>query len=343
MTPISTAKPALAALTLLAMTTPAWTAEPSKAPPPALTGASVIQFYVEPSKPAELLFKLAEGQSAEQAYTVTGYHGEPVASGTTTAAGDGRASVKVTLPAGYYEIQFAGVKQTFGVVSLPAHQGPADGFFGIDAALSWLEQDADARVGMIAAMKRSGIGFARERMGMGNINPKAGEFDFESRRKFDSVRSEYRKQGIDVLDMFDTPGPHFRSAEQPKAIRYVDQLGPLAKAWETVAKHYSPGWNALEISNEPELTPWPADQYVPLVKVGAYVQQQAGIDKPVVGGVFGGNAPGPFTTSARPAACSRSSTPSPSTPTTSPHCSAASRRNTASGWPARARNRCPSG
>ena len=264
----------------------------AEAAEPTLTGASVQQYFVDPNKPAKLMFKsVSPGQLK---YSVSDYWGKAEQSGEATVDADGQVSFTLTLPAGYHEMKFADRDQSFGIVALPPHDGAADPYFGIDAALSWLESDADARLGMIAMMKRSGIGFARERMGWANVYPAEGAVDFETKRQFDTVRQAYAAQNVGVLDMIDGAPGQFKSPEAPTAIRYIDRLGPGAAAWEKIATHYSPAWNGLEISNEPELTPWPADQYVPLAKMTAYAHQQAGLTTPLGGGVFGGNAPSAF-------------------------------------------------
>ncbi len=162
-------------------------------------------------------------------------------------------------------------------------------FFGIDSALSWLagsEQYAE----LIAILKRCGISISRERMRWGEVAPAADTCNLQT--KYTTVRDDYRRQGVPVLEMFhDAPV----WAEKSEGNRFPQDQLAVARSWSEIGKSYSAGWAGLEIWNEPDLAAFAGeaspDQYLPMVKAINYSFRQAGITTPLGGGVFANPSP----------------------------------------------------
>ena len=250
-----------------------------------LVPVDVAGFFVRPDEPAILRWKVATGESSGTIdYTIRDYRGESVSSGVLKPADDGPMETAVTLSAGFYEIGFPANSQRFGIAALPAYRGRTDPFFAIDSALSWLVRGDDVRRGLIEILRRSGIGMSRERLNWGNIRPTDNQWAWDGDRRYDTLRNDYREAGVELLEMFhDTPG------WIGKVGKYPEDLVATARLWKEIGKRWRPTWGAIEIWNEPDISfgdNLPADQYVPLVETIAHAFDEAGVDLPIVGGVF---------------------------------------------------------
>ena len=248
-----------------------------------LVPVDVSEFCVTPEQDAVLCWKTPEEPTAEQlAFTIFDVYGNQ----TSTAAAtfhDGVVSANVTLPQGYWEIAFDATGDRFGVISFPAAEEPFDGFFAIDAALSWLVKGDDLREGMIKLAKRSGIGMMRERFRLSGVAPEEGRFDFETQNRYSTLRETYKKHGVEVLELsHDAPEWMGRRKVYPKDLaKYADAMGAVAEQWQD-------GWGAIEIWNEPDIFfggNLPADQYVAVVRAAAYRLRADGCKTPIIGGV----------------------------------------------------------
>ena len=254
-----------------------------------LEPADIAALLVEPDQPATLRWTVAaRGPSDVVPYAVSDYSGKPIASGEARFPADGALSLAVsaTLPRGYYEIAFPQTRQTFGILALKPHEGRADPFFGIDAALTWLETRTPMRAGLAAILKRSGIGIARERLSMGSINPKPAVYQWQDgARQSDELRRIYRDAGVDVLEMLTGEPSHF---EPGLNHNFSQNLVETASAWSAVTAHWGQGWAAGEVGNEPDLAipGMPADQYVVMAKAAAYAADHTEPHRPTVAGVF---------------------------------------------------------
>lgn len=251
----------------------------------ASTGLKPLDYtmtFVDPDKEAALKWKVGSpGPSGTIPYTLRDYTGKPAGEGAAIIDPDGIATVKLTLPRGYYEIIFPEAGQTFGVVSLEPNSGTPDPFFGMDSALSGLEPDPARREGLIKIMARCGIAMSRERSAQpGSIMPAMGKFNWEGSKGLDTIRKVYAENRVEVLEIIGEGGPAKNIPESAFAI------GEMSKRWTI--------WGGAEAGNEPDLKPRPADHYVQLVKTMSYALKQAGSKVPLVSGVFAGIPPGPF-------------------------------------------------
>lgn len=199
-------------------------------------------------------------------------------------------TLKMSLPQGYYELLSPASKQAFGIVSLPAFcaentadiQKLADPFFAIDGATSWLVRCANfdvKRDELARIARRSGIGMIRERLRWNECQRQAGaeNIDFESGCHYDSSRKTMQRHGVLVLELcHDAPDWMPRTAE-----KYPKDLISAQKSWEVFTARWNRTWGGMEVWNEPDISfaaNLPADQYVPLLKTIAYVQQNSGAE-----------------------------------------------------------------
>jgi hypothetical protein len=250
-----------------------------------LRPAGAEGFFVTPHEPTVLRWSVESGEVATPlAYTIRDYWGQPVASDQAKPSTAQTVEATVKLPQGFYELELTASKQRFGLVSLPAHPPKRDPFFAIDSALSWLVQDGKVREGLIKALRRSGVAMSRERLAWSQINPAQGKWNWDTPARYDAVRRFYADQSVEVLEMFhDAPGWPGRVG------KYPEDLVATARAWRQVVARWHSTWGGLEVWNEPDIffgANLPADQYVPLVKMMAYVLDQERTKLPLVGGVF---------------------------------------------------------
>jgi hypothetical protein len=240
---------------------------------------NVEQFFITPDTESTIRFQIiGDGKIETTEFRLTG-----VETKTIPAVVDGHIiSATVNLPRGFWEIELG--NQRFGIVSFPVFKGKPDKFFAIDAALSWLVQDEQLRIGLVKAAKRNGIGMIRERLSWNDIEPKTGQFDWETKRRYDSVRKLCKEQGIEVLEMF-----HNAPNWMEKIENYPGDLVKTAQSWNTIANYWNTAWSGFEIWNEPEIefgAELPADQYVPMARAIAYQLKQSNIPTPLFGGVM---------------------------------------------------------
>jgi hypothetical protein len=259
-----------------------WVAAPqvADAGAPAWRPDSVEQFFIEPDQPAVLGWAGPFEIASPIAYLIRDYGGAVIASGDVHPA-EGRLEVPVRLSAGFHEIEFPAAERRFGIVALPAFAGQPDEFFAIDTAMSWLVSEDGIREGLIGALARSGIGMARERLSWGTIHTGPGQWQWDRGNRYESLRDSYRRQGVDVLEMF-----HDAPRWLGLVGKYPADLHATAEAWRTIHGRWRDLWHALEIWNEPDIffgDHLPADQYLALVRTLAFALREAP-DLPLVGG-----------------------------------------------------------
>ncbi|MDR2754628.1 MAG: cellulase family glycosylhydrolase [Planctomycetaceae bacterium] len=240
---------------------------------------NIEQFFITPDTESTIRFQMiGDGKIETTEFRLSG-----VETKTIPAVVDGNIiAATVNLPRGFWEIELG--TQRFGIVSFPVFQGKTDQFFAIDAALSWLVGDDQLRTGLVKSAKRNGISMIRERLSWNDIEPKAEQFEWETGRRYDSVRKLCQAQGVEVLELF-----HNAPNWMEKIEKYPSDLVKTAKSWNTIADYWNTTWGGFEIWNEPEISfgaELPADQYVPVARAIAYQLKQSGIPTPLFGGVM---------------------------------------------------------
>ncbi len=243
---------------------------------------AIESYLVEPGRPAVLRWSVASDVADSPLdYVVRDYSGQTVAEGQAAVA-DGNVELRLTLPAGFHDIEFPATEQRFGILSTTVDRADPDPFFSIDSALSWLVQNDELRQGLVKMLHRSGIAMSRERLSWGQVQPAADRWDWESSRRYESLRKLYANEGVSMLEMFhDGPGWTGRVG------KYPDDLVAAARSWRDITARWHGYWAALEIWNEPDISfgdNLPADQYAAVVKAVCY--GAAADHKPLlVGGV----------------------------------------------------------
>ena len=243
------------------------------------------QFFISPETPSELKWRVDEAEAAKvkEIRIVDYWAGERAR--VPVAVKDGLATASVSLPAGYYELEFVGTDARFGLVVQPEAKEPYDPFFSIDSALSWLVDGDDLRRDLIRILKRSGIPMSRERLRMRSVSPGEGKYDWQADKNYETLRKDYQSAGVEVLELFhDAP-------EWPGRIErcYPDDLAKLVPALGAFSRRWSPTWGALEVWNEPDIffgANLPADQYIATIKASAFALRKAGFKRPILGGSY---------------------------------------------------------
>lgn len=242
------------------------------------------EMFVRPGAESSLRFEVDGAESGRRlSYEVVDYAGETVRTGAARVEG-GAVEVDASLPRGYYALRFPAVDAEFGVVALPRPSEGHGEFFCIDAALSWLQPPGERRRGLVRGLCRSGIAMARERLSWGQVYRGPESWNWESDRKYDTLRGIYGQQELPILEVFhSTPG-------------WMEQVGPYprslvkaARSWRKIARHWRGSWGALEVWNEPDISfggNLPADRYVPLVETLSRVMPRSADGPRLVGGVF---------------------------------------------------------
>lgn len=236
-------------------------------------------FYVRPGEAATLDFSLRGGDLKELAYILSDYSGKEIASGTAMTAA-GRCQINLgKLPQGYYELTFAGEDKAFGIVALPDYASPRDGYWQLDAGLTWSKWDLNTKKAMIKILTQKGVAGFRERLSWPGIDTGKG-FDADA-GGVKTLRDQVYGDDGRVLELFqDSPG-YLRF---DRANPFAADLAKSFVSWQKIAANYQHCWSALELWNEPFYSAKgiPADQYVPIAKTVA----SAVGDMTVAGGCF---------------------------------------------------------
>lgn len=266
-------------LTLMSLTLAAETAGP------ALRPERAESLFVEPGQAAVLRWRVERDlPSGEIRYTIRDFHDREAGTGTAERPDAKTVAATVTLAQGYYEIEFAGIGQRFGVVALPKSSPPPDAFFCIDSAMSWLVRDGELRESLVSILSRSGVAMSRERLNWGEIQPTRERFDWQGRNGYETVRQLHAEQGVPVLEMF-----HNATPWSGMVGKYPEDLIGTEAAWREITRRWRKTWGALEVWNEPDIffgDLLPADQYVALVKTLGYAVDREAADLTLVGGVM---------------------------------------------------------
>ncbi|MDG3003418.1 hypothetical protein [Paludisphaera mucosa] len=270
------------AMTFLLLMSTALLAVPLEAP--SLEPVAPSTFHVAPDAPATLEWKRSGTLAGEPLdYRVRDYRGSEETEGKAVAAAGG-VRIERAFPQGYHEIEFPSTSQRFGVLALPKPDGTPDPFFAMDAGLSWLVQDDEARDELVAFAKGAGFAMMRERLTWGAIEPAVDRWDWQSGARFERLRESYHRAGIPILEI-----SHDAPAWAGRVGKYPRDLPATAAAWQAVGRRWDRFWGGVEIWNEPEISfgaDMPGDQYTAYGKAVSFGLRRAGTHAPIVGGVM---------------------------------------------------------
>lgn len=249
-----------------------------------LEPANIEQFCITPDQPAQLQWRIESGTLDKTSVVIRDYAGNTIRSAVATRSDGGLLQLPVQLGPGFYDIEFPETEQRFGVMCHPAFAGRRDAFFAIDSAMAWLVRDDVTREGLVKVLARCGIPMSRERLNWGEINPAVDQWNWDTPRRYETLRNVCRREGVEVLEMF-----HGTTRWAGQVGKYPEDLVGMARAWRQIARRFGQTWGAMEIWNEPDISfgdYLPADQYAPLVKTFAYAFHEEKAAAPLVGGVF---------------------------------------------------------
>ncbi len=172
---------------------------------------------------------------------VTDYDGEVVWEGTA----DGQISVPDLGP-GYYELNCGGAMATFGIIAARTDEDPPDGPLAVDGATAWLS-GADQREPIAKMLRRMGIGWMRERLNWGQVNPQQGTVEWG---KYQTVADVLSANGVRNYQIFhDSPG----WTHPGKETRNPDDLRHVYEFCRDAAAHFEGDILAWEPWNEPDI------------------------------------------------------------------------------------------
>lgn len=184
---------------------------------------------------------------------------------------------------GYYEVEFPGSAQRFGLLAIDPPEGKPDTFFGVDGAMSWLVHDEPRRRSLVGMAGRLGIGMVRERVSLSRIAPGPDRREWQSADRYDGLRALYRERQLPLLEMgHDAPRWMGRLAE-----KYPGDLAAWARLSGEVARRWGASWGGIELWNEPDIAfggDLPGDQYAAVAKATAFGAAEGGWEGPIVGG-----------------------------------------------------------
>ncbi len=225
----------------------------------------------------ELAFARTGADPAPIPCTVQDYDGQEVWRGEIAA----NRLVVPALGPGYYEIHWqAGESKglaPFGVVPARPDESPPSGPIVVDGATAWLCQP-DQWEPLAKMLRRTGIGWMRERLSWGQVNPEPGKLDWG---KYETVAEVLRAQGVREYQIFhDSPG----WTHPGEDTRCPDDLREVYRFTKEAGTHFRGRILAWEPWNEPDIGFFDqlGDKYAGLQKA-AYLGFKAGDpDAPVL-------------------------------------------------------------
>lgn len=259
-----------------------------------LKPVAIDQFFMEPNRPATLQWAIQPtAPSTPLDYAITDYTGKTVAKSRTTQVHDSRIDLPLSLHQGYYEIEFTGTHERFGLCALP-RPGKPDPFFCMDSALGWLERRSEMREALAGILHRIGVTVSRERMSWDGLQPGPREWNWQTTDRYEDLRKSYARHDVKVLEMSHA-APGWMGAHEGNP--YPTDLAATALAWKQIGSRWGRYWSGLEIWNEPDIFfggNLPGDQYAALAKAVAFGLSDAPQTIPLVGGVFTDGCPDAF-------------------------------------------------
>ncbi|MFQ6133684.1 MAG: hypothetical protein ACE5R4_16705, partial [Armatimonadota bacterium] len=241
-------------------------------------------------------FTVAEAGEAV-AYEVLDYYGETVAEGEADVKEGSARIVLGRLAPGHYRLRSwadtasrtegslrsAGgeAATSFAVVRSRGRGRPSERV-AVDGATAWLCQPEQWEP-VAEMLRRAGIGWVRERLSWGQVQPKPGRRDGFEWGKYDTVADAFEREGVRVYQIFhDSPGwthPDNRETRCPDDLRTVYRFAKAA------GKAFAGRIVAWEPWNEPDIQPfWHelADRYAGVQKAAYLGFKAADPDLPVL-------------------------------------------------------------
>ena len=186
-----------------------------------------------------------EGVDGDVTGVVRDYDGAEVWSGE----GEGGLTVPALGP-GYYELAWkAGDGEgvvSLGIVPARPDEPPPDGPLAVDGATAWLSGPSQWEP-IAKMLRRTGIGWMRERLSWGAVNPEEGKLEWG---KYQTVADVLTENGVRVYQIFhDTP----QWMHPGKETRNPDDLRHVYRFCKDASAHFDGDILAWEPWNEPDI------------------------------------------------------------------------------------------
>jgi hypothetical protein len=193
-----------------------------------------------------IAFTSAEGGDTRLSCVVRNYEGEEVWQDRIA----GQPLAVPPQPPGYYTLEWrAGEQQgttSFGVIPARPDKRPPSGPLAVDGATAWLSDETQWEP-IARMLRRTGIGWMRERLSWGQVAPEEGKLDWG---KYQTVADTLDDQGVRVYQIFhDSPG-WTHPGEQT---RNPDDLRHVYRFTKEAAGHFRGQIPAWEPWNEPDI------------------------------------------------------------------------------------------
>ncbi len=189
---------------------------------------------------------------------------------------------------GWYKVEFLSEDgsqvgwTTMGVLSRLVAPVPENSPVCVDAALSWLSDDADARGHLSRLAALAGVGWIRDRIHWREMQSEPDTFSPEN--KYDQTAAMERKAGLEVLQVFHTlPKWVVDSApEQDPRCPDLRQVYAFCKAMSTRFQGRVSAWEPWNEGNASNFGAWPINGLCSFQKA-AYLGFKSGDSRVVVG------------------------------------------------------------
>ncbi len=262
---------------------------------PQLSRTSLAQFYPAAGQTFQLKINLKDpGQTGSLKYEIHDYHGKKIKNGTVKINPENILSIGLQLSTGYYEVLLPEMNQAFGIVCLPEHKASPQGFFCIDAGLSWCGWKEEEKKQLVAILTNRGIAAFRERMAWPAIHPSVNQNKFTG-SSYSSVRNNVygNQNGKRILELIQD-SPHF--LRYLKNNRFSVNLPASYKFWRQMNRSLCDYWHAFEVWNEPFFAKGSgADQYVPVLKtISAALNTESTEQTQIYAGCFSPSIPSDY-------------------------------------------------
>ncbi len=228
-------------------------------------------------------------------YFYSDYQGNQLAEGVAVFDPEHRLLTASPPPGrGFAELVYPALGIRAGVMTDDPPPREADEFFAVDSSFSWGSPPAGEREirAYLRILKRCGILWNRDRLSWSAIAPAPDRFQFDGR--YGLYRRLAEEEGIRTLDVFHDTPDWLEPRRQPKRlgpVAYPSKLKEAGENWARILDRWQGTTRALEVWNEPDLSPYPyPDQIAGFTK--ALSRQLRGNDTVIVGGVFAHPWPG---------------------------------------------------
>ena len=222
-----------------------------------LTPTDLTDFFVAPEKKSMIGFKLNKiydwQGTSKLAYRIFNYQGEEVASGAAKVK-DGLVETELSLPQGFFELEFTEVKERFGICVLPKHQGKVDPYFGIGIYFTFYMR-SEFREPLIKNLNWMGIGVVRDISKWDDLNPGKGVWREEANvppgrfaKAQETLRRTLKQHGIGMLEFAPDSPKWIKNAPNSE---FPADLIEATVAWREWASRWRSYWDCFQVWNEP--------------------------------------------------------------------------------------------